>query len=1061
MKRVMSIILCLIMVFITAAVPALAADGEGKWITLLSENFGSYEDGTSFDASSDNAITYPNAKAYIWYSDSDSENVINTVSAYDSNNAFKIARTGSGNKRVLFELNEHRSGKVEISFKMLASQVLSNSVLVEVFGETAEGAIDTSKLITGTVVEASKIRTSYNNTQKAKSNTFTWDANTWLSVKYYINTANGDVEATYTNGVTTATRTINSSDTSHVDSFTAVAGFDVRSAGSTAFDLYVDDISVKYYELPATAETEFDFSDISDESEAEVTKALNLISKFTDSENIVWNVKWSSSDDSIVDSETGAVNPGAEDKEVTLTATLTNAGGSKTFSKKFTLTVPAFLKEFDFSKISTESVNGVTSPLNLIKQFTDDDGKLWNITWNSEDNNVIDSETGAVTAGGIDERVELTANLTYIGTGGETEVSVTRIFNVKVLAEGTYHLREGFDASGDYSGHNGIKDYKGDGSVTWKVVDQSGADTSNYEFVNANISSDPENSQDKVLKLYRSAASTSQSKIQRVLTQINSDASQLNEKVYLGMRVLREKNIATTYIYVQDTADTRLMYIQLQTDGTIKYTFNDGFSSKTSPIKAPSGKWFDITIELDMKNDCYNLYIDGQSALADGKKPAMAASENGFGSLMLDLARGDYTDESIIYFDDLTVRTAAGLPYSIVEYNFTDAEGYPTHSMVEDGYLKSVKMRKMTSVDTGTEPTLYVCFFKGELLYDVISTPLDEGAPLGGFDVTLNEPLPQNPLDYKVKAFVFSKDLVPLMNLSTYVPYEVNPTIYVAGDSIARTYSATEYPQSGYAQELGANFEEGTVNIENHAVGGRSSRSFIAERALSTILDKICSGDYLFIQFGHNDDKTTNDRYTDPNGDKDTEGSFKYYLMQYINGARDKGAVPVLITPPARNSFDNDGKIYDGNLIKYVNAMIKLAEEENVLLVDLYTGWKEFVDGRVEEGIDSRNFYSYFYPADSRFVNDPAYAVSKYNIDSTNSEYDKLFSYYVDDDPTNVVHHDGTHLNAYGAKIAAKIIADSLAASAIGLAEYIVEDRNVEWSWNGYATFGSKITARD
>ena len=1059
MKRLMSIILCLTMLFVMAAVPVLASETDGgQWVTFFSEDF-TNRTGEPFDAN----LATPkecgdNVKAYIWYGKSST--VTNAVAAYEGNNALKITRTGSGDKRILFEFNEHLSGQIEISCRMLATAISSKGAYVEVVGEkNGEFVVDTSGVstythITGTYYQNNALKTGYNGNNAAYSNSATWNANEWLNVKYVIDTETGNVTATYSSdSITEVDREITGT-----AALPKIVGIAFRSAGSNAFDVYVDDIVVKYFEKPAAAESEFDFSKIANgnASEAEVTKALSLPAQYTDNDRASWNIAWSSSDASVINPQTGAVNPAEVDKEITLTATFT---GSKTFTKTFTLTVPALLSEFDFSAISQESVNGVTSNLNLIDTFTDDVGCEWAVDWSSSDENIINSETGAVTAGGIDERVELTASLTDYADGTESERIVTRTFNVKVLAAGSYHINEGFDAAGDYSGHNGIKDYTGD-SIDWGISSNVYGDNSNekIEYMNAHISTDPENSADKVLKFHRITA-PSDPKAQRVWTKFNENTSSFNDKVYVGMRVLREINNTPTDIYAYAADGTRLMYIRFYADNSLICFYNSDLKSKATVVDAvPSGEWFDVTIELDMKNGSYSIYINGE---AKQTSLAMAPTESGFGGLMFELTKS--TEESIIYFDDLTVRTTDGFPYSIVEYNFVDADGYPTKSMVEGGKFKSIDMRKMSAVDAGTEPTLYIGLFKDEVLYDVISAPIDENGSLGGFEVVLNEALPASPLDYNVKAFVFSKDLVPLMNPSTYAPFPVIPTIFATGDSLGEERSAAEYPQSGYIQELSAYFDEDEINIENHAISGRSSKSYYDEGSLDKVLAKMYSGDYLFIQFGHNDEKGKGEyRETDPSKGADEEGSYKWYLMKYIQGARDRGATPVLIAPTARNSFV-DGELKDTRVQPYIDAMISLANAEGVALVDLNAGWKSFVEGEVAKNIDSRNFYACFYPNDARFVGTTEWTGSKYNVTS-GSDYDKFYSCYVvnpadEEDTSNHIHHDGSHLNIYGARVAAKIIADSLAQSGLDLADSIVENRVAEYPWASYATFG-EIKAR-
>ena len=152
-------------------------------------------------------------------------------------------------------------------------------------------------------------------------------------------------------------------------------------------------------------------------------------------------------------------------------------------------------------------------------------------------------------------------------------------------------------------------------------------------------------------------------------------------------------------------------------------------------------------------------------------------------------------------------------------------------------------------------------------------------------------------------------------------------TIYLAADSTVRDYDPTEYPQAGWGQFIGDYLTDEVV-IKNHAVGGRSSKTFITEGRLAKIEEEISANDFLFIQMGHND--STNDRperYTEP------YGSYKSYLQQYINMAKSKKAIPVLITPVGRLHYVNDEFLMDFG--DYCNAMKELAEENEVYLIDL------------------------------------------------------------------------------------------------------------------------------
>ena len=151
-------------------------------------------------------------------------------------------------------------------------------------------------------------------------------------------------------------------------------------------------------------------------------------------------------------------------------------------------------------------------------------------------------------------------------------------------------------------------------------------------------------------------------------------------------------------------------------------------------------------------------------------------------------------------------------------------------------------------------------------------------------------------------------------------------TIYVAGDSTAQTYDAGRAPLTGWAQKLQDYMPDG-IKVANHAISGRSSKSFVDEGRLATILSSIKEGDYFLIQFGHNDQSTSAEKATDTD-------AFKKYLKQYIDGARAKKAIPILASPMERRRFDKKGTAI-ATLADRAQAMEELAKAENVPYIDI------------------------------------------------------------------------------------------------------------------------------
>jgi len=150
--------------------------------------------------------------------------------------------------------------------------------------------------------------------------------------------------------------------------------------------------------------------------------------------------------------------------------------------------------------------------------------------------------------------------------------------------------------------------------------------------------------------------------------------------------------------------------------------------------------------------------------------------------------------------------------------------------------------------------------------------------------------------------------------------------VFLAADSTVQQYEDDNY-QGGWGEFLPYYFTN-EVEVVNHAIGGRSSKTFIEEGRLTKIVESMGAGDYLLIQMGHNDaTKSRPERYTEP------FSTYKEYLKIYIKSARKCQAEPVLITPVARLHYENNKFIND--FPEYCQAMKEVAKEENVLLINL------------------------------------------------------------------------------------------------------------------------------
>jgi lysophospholipase L1-like esterase len=153
--------------------------------------------------------------------------------------------------------------------------------------------------------------------------------------------------------------------------------------------------------------------------------------------------------------------------------------------------------------------------------------------------------------------------------------------------------------------------------------------------------------------------------------------------------------------------------------------------------------------------------------------------------------------------------------------------------------------------------------------------------------------------------------------------------VVIIGDSTVQTYSASDSLR-GWGQEIGFFFNANTVTVVNKAIGGRSSRSFIEDGHWASTLAILQKGDFLFIQFGHNDRDTKAERHTDTAG-------YRKYLTQYVTESRAKGAIPILVSPMNMNAWNGTTlrEVFNEGANDYHAAMLRVVNEQKVPFIDL------------------------------------------------------------------------------------------------------------------------------
>jgi lysophospholipase L1-like esterase len=150
--------------------------------------------------------------------------------------------------------------------------------------------------------------------------------------------------------------------------------------------------------------------------------------------------------------------------------------------------------------------------------------------------------------------------------------------------------------------------------------------------------------------------------------------------------------------------------------------------------------------------------------------------------------------------------------------------------------------------------------------------------------------------------------------------------LWLIGDSTMASKEIKAYPETGWGMPF-ANFFDSTVVVDNRAKNGRSTGSFLQEGLWKPVIENMNEGDYVFIQFGHNDEIETKKTYT-------TKEQFTANLERYVNETREKKGIPILITPVARRKFDDAGKIVSTHEV-YSELVRSVAKQLNVPLIDL------------------------------------------------------------------------------------------------------------------------------
>ncbi|CAN5458131.1 rhamnogalacturonan acetylesterase [soil metagenome] len=227
------------------------------------------------------------------------------------------------------------------------------------------------------------------------------------------------------------------------------------------------------------------------------------------------------------------------------------------------------------------------------------------------------------------------------------------------------------------------------------------------------------------------------------------------------------------------------------------------------------------------------------------------------------------------------------------------------------------------------------------------------------------------------------------------IPASAQLTVYLAGDSTAANKTEKARPETGWGEMLQQHFDPAKVKVDNRALNGRSTKSFIDEGEWKKIVDSMRKGDYVFIEFGHNDEKK------DKPAVYASIADYKANLTRFIRDVRAKGGTPVLMTPVSRRKFEN--KVVVKTHGEYPDAVKAVGKAENVAVIDMESKSAAVQSRYGEEG--SRTLFNQLKPGEN-----PNY-------------------------PKGV--EDNTHFNPKGAEEMAKLAVEGIKEDKLKLAKYL------------------------
>ncbi len=229
--------------------------------------------------------------------------------------------------------------------------------------------------------------------------------------------------------------------------------------------------------------------------------------------------------------------------------------------------------------------------------------------------------------------------------------------------------------------------------------------------------------------------------------------------------------------------------------------------------------------------------------------------------------------------------------------------------------------------------------------------------------------------------------------IATVTAQKAKPVLYIIGDSTAANKQPKVFPETGWGMEIGSFLTDG-ITVDNRAVNGRSTKSFLNENKWQAVADKLQPGDFVLIEFGHNDEKT----------DKPEVGTtlaeYKANLIKFVQETQTKKANPILLTPIMRRSFKNG--VFRDTHLGYPDVVRKLADSLHLPLIDMQRKTEKLIVGLGDE--PSKKLFNYVEPGHANYPEGKK---------------------------------DDTHLSPEGAKIVAGLVAEGIRETHTDLMKYL------------------------